>query len=116
VPFKFLGLIIFILSSSLTAPAYGERPAANSPLLPYYDCMTNSVKRYARKTEKVDEAIIAAGVACQAPKDKIWTMAYLDFKQRGKTSEEAKRLSARVMEKIDSRFRPDLIKAALDAR
>ena len=88
----------------------------------YRTCMQNEAARYGPKTDRVDDAIDAATAACgterEALEHRLKVDYYVDAAINGGSMREyaANRHTRVVMEAINSSLRPELARAALDAR
>ena len=97
--------------------SFANEPAANAPSRPYYECMKSETEKYSKKTDQVDDAILAAGASCKEERDKllgeiIGELIYT----KGMTGNEAEEVAKIAVANVDERMRPLLVKAALDSR
>lgn len=112
---------LLAVASVLLAIAHrGEatEPAATSLAKPYYDCVKSAVVRYAHKSPGADDVIQAAVAVCQ--KDRNDLKAIVEASANNSEKEPRfKTIDEHVegtLETLESTWRPDLIKAILDAR
>ncbi len=108
-------IIPSLLFASLSALA--DEPAPTAQSRPYYDCMKSETSKYSKKTDQVNDAILAARESCSAERKKLmsYVVAELIYK-KGMSGDEAMKVAEIAAEHVDERMRPSLVKVALDSR
>lgn len=103
--------------SLLPFSSFASEPAESAPSRPYFECMKAETERYSKKTDKVDDAILAAGASCKEERDRLLAgvIAYLIY-TKGMSGNEADEVAKSAVAQVDERMRPLLVKAALDSR
>lgn len=94
-----------------------DEPASTAKSRPYYDCMKFETSKYSKKTDQVNDAILAASDSCSEERKKLMghIIAELIYTE-GMPGNEAVKVAEIAVGHIDARMRPSLIKAALDSR
>ncbi|GEM_PF-3514090 len=104
-----------LLALLYASGALASEPAASSVARPYYQCVKSSAVRYAKKAEDVGDVIQAARASCEEKRIDLLATFIAEHAMRG-TPGNLEQLGNRTMERIEATWRPDLVKAILDAR
>lgn len=106
-----LSLLLVPLSS------LADEPASTAQSRPYYDCMKSETSKYSKKTDQVNDAILAASDSCSKERKKLMghIIAELIY-TKGMPGNEAEKVAEIAVGHVDKRMRPSLVKAALDSR
>lgn len=106
-------LLLLVLLQSATA--LGSEPVRTSVARPYFNCVHAAAIRYAKKAEDVSAVIQAAEASCQEERVDLLATILAEHAYRG-TPGNLEQIGNRTLELMEARWRPDIVKAILDAR
>jgi len=110
------GRAAFVLLLLLqAATAFSREPVKTSIARPYFECVRDAAVRYAAKAEDVNAVIQAAEASCQEGRFDLLATILAEHAMRG-TPGDLEQVGKRTLDLMEAAWRPDIVKAILDAR